>query len=129
MTAENIFIQHERWNEQIHPLQELRRLQLKGNAEFIKKYFTAKAINASSVRQISTAQAHKCNGVIKNPKIKQIFKEKGKKLRPRATEGDGYMEMDAKSCNKSNTLSEDEEEVEQYLNFEVLGALPTMRSL
>ncbi len=57
--------------------------------------------------QISTTQVHKCTSVLKNQKIKQIFKEKAKKLRPRMFHGDKELEMDAKTSNKSNTLSED----------------------
>jgi hypothetical protein len=63
------------------------------------------------MRQISTTQAHKCTAVLKNPKIKHIFKERAKKLRPRMAPGEKELEMDAKTSNKSNTLSEDEEEV------------------
>jgi hypothetical protein len=59
------------------------------------------------MRQISTTQAHKCTSALKNQKIKQIFKEKAKKLRPRMSQGDKELEMDAKTSNKSNTLSED----------------------
>ena len=63
------------------------------------------------MRHISTTQIHKCTAVLKNPKIKHIFKEKVKKLRPRMVPGEKELEMDAKISNKSNTLSEDEEEV------------------
>jgi hypothetical protein len=129
MAAENIFIEHERWSEQMHPMEDLQRLQLRGSSELIRNYFTAKAINASSVRQISIAQVHKCTSALRHYKIKQIFKEKAKRLRSKPIQGDGCLEAEAKSSSKSNTLSEDEEEVEQYLNFDVLGVLPTMKSL
>jgi hypothetical protein len=75
----------------MHPLEELQRLKLRGTPELIKKYFTARTINASSVRQISNAQVHKCTGALKNSKIKQIFKEREKKLRPKVPQGFGYL--------------------------------------
>ena len=75
----------------MHPIEDLQRLELSANPELIKKYFTAKTINASSVRLISTSQVHKCTIVLKSAKIKQIFKEKAKKLRLRAATGFGCL--------------------------------------
>ena len=75
----------------MHPIEELQRLELRAGPELIKKYFTSKRINASSIRLISTAQVHKCATVLKNTKIKQIFKEKAKKLRLRAAKGFGCL--------------------------------------
>jgi hypothetical protein len=75
----------------MHPIEELQRLALKGSPELIRKYFTAKTTNASSVRLICAAQVHKSTAVLRSAKIKQIFKEKAKKLRPKAAAGLSYL--------------------------------------
>jgi hypothetical protein len=80
MISENIFIEAERWNRYAHPLEELEDLRLRGTPQQIKNYFTNRNINAFTLRQISTSQLQKSEGSLRTHKLKQILKEKGKKL-------------------------------------------------
>ena len=118
MNTENIFLDVERWSQYSHPTKELEHLQRKGTPEEIKSYFIHKSINASMLDRISHRQIEKMEENVRNNKVKLIYKEKSRKLNLQRKHDSKGAATSAKSSSKTNSWSEEDPEVSQYLNFE-----------
>ncbi len=70
------------------------------------------------LRRISNRQMEKIEDHLPTPKIKLILKEKGRKFHPVRRHSEGSAASSAKSSSKTNTWSEEDQEVSQYLTFE-----------
>lgn len=77
----------------MHPLPELEQLKQRAATHLIKAYFTSRTLNSSALRTITHAQLTKCTAALKGAKLKQIYKDRVRRVAQRRGCEEGGLEL------------------------------------